>query len=168
MGLAPRNLEEEADLARATRAARALGSVYSAPPVPVEEIANRQGVRVIPATFGKLQEDVSGVCDFKARAIHVNAEDPPERRHYAIAHELAHFVLHEKRLRSDPESYRLLPRFGTPEADSLEREAHRFASELLVPEGLLRQVASKGPPAMLARIFKVPIDLMERRLKSGD
>jgi Zn-dependent peptidase ImmA (M78 family) len=144
-----------------------LAAVYTAPPIPVEEIAARAGVKVVWATFGELQNDVLAVCDFANRTININAEEPPERQHYAIAHELGHFVLHEDALRNDPDSYTLLPRSRTLEPDAFEQEVHSFASELLVPERLLMQVAHKAPPAELARIFKVPIELMERRLKRG-
>ena len=155
-----------ADIKKAEGLARDLAAVYSAPPVPVLEIAERHGVRVIPATFGQFQGDVSGVSDFQARQINLNVEDPPERQAYAAAHELGHFLLHGAFLLDHPDRYNLLPRFGAPKPGPLEEEAHAFAAELLIPKRLLMPVAKSAPPTQLASIFKVPIDLIERRLKS--
>jgi Zn-dependent peptidase ImmA (M78 family) len=154
-----------ADLKKAERLARELAGVYTVPPIPVLEIAERCGVRVIAATFGDLQENVSGVSDFSARQIHLNVEDPPERQAYAAAHELGHFLLHAEIFMANPDLYTLLPRVGAPKGSPLEDEAHAFAAELLIPKQLLMPVAKSAPPTQLASIFKVPIDLIERRLK---
>ena len=163
---APDFTTRKADLKRAEGVARELAQVYTAPPIPVLEIAERQGIRVVHATFGEFQEGVSGVSDFANRQIHLNVEDPPERQAYAAAHELGHLLLHGKTLIEHPEYYSLLPRFGAPKTGPLEEEAHAFAAELLVPRRLLVPVAKSAPPTQLASIFKVPIDLIERRLKS--
>lgn len=163
---APEQATGKGDLRKAEGLARELSAVYTSPPIPVFEIAERHGVRVVHATFGEFQENVSGVSDFSARQIHLNVEDPPERQAYAAAHELGHFLLHAGILAHDPDLYALLPRFGAPRPGPLEDEAHAFAAELLVPKRLLLPVAKSAPPTQLASIFKVPIDLIERRLTS--
>jgi hypothetical protein len=64
----------------------------------------------------------------------VNADDPVPRRRFTAAHELGHFVLHRRtmgRFRADtPETLR---EADEDVADQMEREANRFAVELLMP-----------------------------------
>ena len=163
---APDHATGKADLRKAESLARELAAVYTAPPIPVFEIAERHGVRVIQATFGDLQDSVSAVSNFATRQINLNVEDRPERQAYAAAHELGHFLLHAGIFEQHPESYNLLPRIGVPRPGPLEEEAHAFAAELLIPKRLLVPVAKSAPPTQLASIFKVPIDLIERRLTS--
>lgn len=64
----------------------------------------------------------------------VNADDPLPRRRFTAAHELGHFVLHRGTMggfRADtPDA---LPEADDDAADQMEREANRFAAELLMP-----------------------------------
>jgi Zn-dependent peptidase ImmA (M78 family) len=145
--------------------ARSLAAVYSAPPIPVEEIARKAGVQVVVQRLEVGGETVSALCDFQKAIIYVNAIEEPERRHYAIAHELGHFLLHRNDLVIEPDAYSVLPRLGTPPLTEFEQAAEAFAAELLIPRRLLDAVAKSAPPAELARIFKVPLEMMERRLK---
>lgn len=146
--------------------AEKLAGLYSRPPIPVLEVAQRNGVKVFPETFNKLRDSVAGFCDFKSETIYVNIEDPPERQSFTIAHELGHWMLHRTLFRQHSELYKPLPRFREPPPSVLETEAHHFASYLLVPKRLLVPVRNAAP-AELARIFQVPLELMERRLTNG-
>jgi Zn-dependent peptidase ImmA (M78 family) len=94
-----------------------------------------------------------------ARAeIWVSGHEPWERRRFSVAHEVGHHVLHAGAstagvfcragdLRPDPESPERLR----------EREANRFAAELLMPQPLVeREVEAHGPdPLVLCGIFRV-------------
>jgi Zn-dependent peptidase ImmA (M78 family) len=153
-----------ASVSVARNKARALATVYSGPPIPVKEIARKAGAIVKVQTLPHGQETVSALCDFDKGIIYVNAMEEPVRQHYALAHELGHFMLHRDMLKADPDLYTVLPRLGTPLPTPLEAAAEEFAAELLIPRRLLEPVKS-APAAELARIFKVPLDLMERRLK---
>src|SRR5690606_28199437 len=87
---------------------------YSAPPIPVHEIAENNGVNVVFADFGEHSEKVSGFCDFNARRLYVNADDTTERQSFTIAHELGHWLLHREAFLAEPDKYPVLPRFSEP------------------------------------------------------
>jgi len=69
----------------------------------------------------------------------VSAADQLPRRRFTAAHELGHFVLHRGtmgRFRADTD--RTLQEADGDVADQMEREANRFAAELLMPAELCR------------------------------
>jgi Zn-dependent peptidase ImmA (M78 family) len=139
---------------------------YSVPPIPVHEIAESSGVNVVFADFGENAEKVSGLCDFKEARIYVNRDDMPERQSFTIAHELGHWLLHRESFLEHPDEYRVLPRFSEPNrANTMEKEANKFAACLLVPERLLLPVRS-APVSSLAKIFGVSRTMMEFRLRN--
>ena len=63
-------------------------------PVPVEQVAAQLGIRIESADLG---EDCSAVLvrNGDRAVIGVNEDHHPNRRRFSIAHEVAHFVLHE-------------------------------------------------------------------------
>lgn len=150
---------------KAVATANALTSDISAPPIPVYEIAESNGINVVFADFGEHSESVSGLCDFKAARIYVNKDDSTERQAFTMGHELGHWLLHKDFYLENPDSYPVLPRFSNPNRDDpMEKEANKFAACLLVPERLLRPV--KGAPvSALASSFGVSRTMMEFRLK---
>ena len=151
----------------ARRKAEELTAPFSAPPIPVLEIAESVGVDVVFAGFGEAGEKVAGFCDFKAQKLYVNAHDPMPRQMFTMAHELGHWVLHRELFEQDASKYNVLPRFQRPsQSDKFEQEANAFAASLLVPSHLLRPVRH-APVAQLASIFGVSRQMMEIRLKHG-
>lgn len=151
-------------LAKST--ADSLTAEFSAPPIPVLEIAERNGVDVVFADFGKSKDDVAGFCDFEEKKLYVNEADSTSRQLFTMAHELGHWMLHRPIFEADPESYPVLPRFQDPDRDNpLEKEANAFAANLLVPKRMLAPVKSASV-ASLASAFGVSISMMEFRLKS--
>lgn len=93
-------------------------------------------------------------------AIVLHGGGDERRRRFTIAHEIGHFVLHPGRARAERGG-------GVNEAWRLqEREADRFAAELLMPEPLVRQaVLEQGADvARLADRFEVSRQAMQRRL----
>lgn len=152
------------DLARSE--ADRLTARYNAPPIPVLEIAESNGVDVVFASFGAHNQKVAGFCDFKAAKLYVNKEDKQERQFFTIAHELGHWLLHRGIFLAHPAQYPVLPRFQSVENHSpMEKEANQFAANLLVPERLLRPVM-KAPIATLASIFRVSRTMMEFRIQN--
>ena len=152
------------DLAEAT--ADRLTEPFSAPPIPVHEIAEQNGVNVVFADFGKHAETVAGFCDFKAKRLYVNAMDQAVRQSFTIAHELGHWLLHRAIFEGEPAKYPVLPRFTEPnQNDPLEKEANKFAASLLVPKRLLLPVRGASVAA-LAEIFGVSRTMMEFRVKN--
>jgi Zn-dependent peptidase ImmA (M78 family) len=153
----------------AKAAADNLTGVYTTPPIPVLEIAEKCGVNVIFTEFSKHSDTIAGFCDFSGKKLYVNSADHPNRQFFTIAHELGHWVLHKDYFIKEPEKYSILPRYQSPtRGDPFEQEANCFAAQLLVPERLLSQVRGSPEPgvAYLARIFIVSREMMENRLKN--
>jgi len=149
----------------ATSSADKLTEGISAPPIPVYEIAESNGVNVLFVDFGVNSEIVSGLCDFKAARIYVNKDDSTERQAFTMGHELGHWILHKEIYLANPDSYPVLARFSDPNRnDSMEKEANKFAACLLVPERLLKPVKD-APVASLAKSFGVSRTMMEFRLR---
>ena len=86
-----------------------LTASYSAPPIPVVEIAESNGVDVVFADFGSHSEKVAGFCDFGAAKLYVNKADIKERQFFTVAHELGHWILHREFFMKNPEQYYYFP-----------------------------------------------------------
>jgi len=151
-------------LREAQAAADALTSTFSAPPIPVKEIAEQSGVEVVFTSFGESSDRVAGFCDFDARRLYVNETDILTRQMFTMAHELGHWILHRDYFDDFPSSYNVLPRYSRPRENPLEREANIFAANLLAPSRLLRPVRDAGV-ARLADLFGVSRQMMELRLR---
>ncbi|WP_164008483.1 ImmA/IrrE family metallo-endopeptidase [Pyxidicoccus trucidator] len=99
---------------------------WQVPPGPVEnltELVEDVGVVVCLSHFGTPK--MCGMSDFNPEellppVIYLNAEMPPDRHRYTVAHEVGHLVFHH---------HLPLP----PELSLCEEEADRFASEFLMP-----------------------------------
>ena len=142
-----------------------LTDIHSYPPIPCLDIAEENGVAVFFTDFGEDAETVSGLLDFSKSRLYVNGNDMHERQSFTIAHELGHWLLHKGFFEAEPERYKLLPRFSSPDRDDpLERESNRFAACLLVPKRLLLPVMHEFA-VTLSRIFGVSRAMMERRIK---
>ena len=108
--------------------------------VPVEDIAESHLGLLIRDE--PLDDGVSGVLRIRERLIGVNAAEGerwPRRRRFTIAHEIGHWVLHRADI-ADLVVTRTVDyvpsdraKATTPE-EIREREANRFAAELLMPE----------------------------------
>jgi hypothetical protein len=108
----------------------------------------------------------------------VSAGDPLTRRRFSAAHELGHFLLHREtmgRFRAD--TMETLREADGGAADQMEREANRFAADLLMPAEVCRARAEElrarhgcGPRGVLvyrlASELLVSRDAMRFRLKS--
>ena len=108
--------------------------------VPVEEIASSYLGLLIRDEA--LADGVSGELRIRTREIRVNAAEGerwPRRRRFTIAHEIGHWVLHRDDIadcvitRTIDRVPRAREEAKTPE-QIREREANRFAAELLMPE----------------------------------
>lgn len=112
-------------------------------PVGIVTICKSYGITV----FEKyLPSEVSGFIviqkeDFQnygtGKLIVANLSDPPTRRRFTIAHELAHYILHKK-----PEE-ELFAHRDAGENSGIEQEANIFASNVLMPEKLVRDAISQ-------------------------
>lgn len=96
-----------------------------------------------------------------------NADEPPVRQRFTIAHELGHHALGHltpgKREWRDPKE-----NFFSTAYNPKEVAANRFAAELLMPEDAIRVAISEGTKTIsgLARTFHVSEVAMKFRLKN--
>ncbi len=83
----------------------------------------------------------------------VNADDPVPRQRFSLAHELGHFLLHAQQIREELAKGRILAlehnpgnRERDPDYEARERQANRFAAELLMPETIVNAVFRQAFP----------------------
>lgn len=128
--------------------ARALVAHYdvAAPPVPVEDIIDGEGLRILRFHWGR-DFRLDGLLVHNEQAIALNLDKPRLRQRFSLAHELGHYVLnHDYLKRLGPAVDLDHPPDDLPEpSDATEQEANAFANELLVPRPLLLHY--RQPPA---------------------
>lgn len=154
----------------------------SAPPVPVNKIADHEGIIVRYQPFHG-ESDVSAVLkrDVARTIIGVNSTHSATRQRFSIAHELGHYYLHENESMFVDFVKTLRPRLhyrnstSGQATDAEEVEANKFAAALLMPismirrnlEALLEDNADLPPDtavSQLAMKFHVSTSAMEFRL----
>ncbi|WP_390474351.1 ImmA/IrrE family metallo-endopeptidase [Altererythrobacter sp. MTPC7] len=106
------------------------------------------------------KDDKSGPSGF---TIYVNGNHPRVRRRFTIAHEIAHYALHES-LIGDGISDDALYRSGL--SSSVETQANRMAADILMPWHLIDEATSQGLGSVekLARHFDVSRSTMAIQL----
>lgn len=135
-------------------------------PVDLGALADALGLPVSyeksigPSIAGMLKRDPISPSGFK---IIVNANDAPRRQRFTVAHEIAHYILHRDLIEEgvvDDALYR------SKLSDDLERQADRFAAQLLLPANAVKksykETKALGP---LADKFQVSDAALRIRLK---
>ena len=154
------------------------GGELSAPPVDPLKVARAIGLPVVSDDLGP---DVSGLLIRRGEQVLVAVQraDPPNRRNFTVAHEIAHHVLgHQfqpgEHVHVDKGNYisHRGPRSSTG-IDPKEVEANQFAAALLMPSALVREAAQRFGSTLLdsnvselARLFKVSDQAMTIRLSA--
>jgi hypothetical protein len=138
-------------------------------PVDVVAIASELGINVwetnsLPSSIsGKIFRDPvnGGRSGF---SILVNAGHSLPRKRFTIAHEIAHFVLHKKRLESGELVDDSMYRSGVTATE--ETDANRFAADILMPFSLIHSLIALGikTPEQLAAKLQVSMPAMRIRL----
>ncbi|HTU19347.1 MAG TPA: ImmA/IrrE family metallo-endopeptidase [Gemmataceae bacterium] len=134
----------------------------------------------IPGDLGE-DEDLAGFLYLSGPfgRVFVNADDPVTRRRFTAGHELGHFVLHRASLGgkvSFGDSPATVVEVEDDTAMAMERQANRFAAELLMPASVCRArgdtfrstygVCPRGPFAYhLASELVVSPEAMRYRLR---
>lgn len=147
-------------------------------PTPLEKIAEAKGLSILrDQTF---EDSVSGILVPQKMTIIVNPGHPEVRQRFTIAHEIGHFLLH---LNQEHPKIIVDERFAfyrnkksSDGLDETEKEANRFAAELLMPEDILRKkVEVYGVDlfddyaiSSLASTFNVSEQAMTLKLQSLD
>ena len=171
-------MSRRANRKKARQEARALLEQYAikSAPVPVERIAKSLGIRV---EYAPLDDELSGLAHIRDEVpvIGINALHAPNRQRFTLAHELAHVRLHHRELERavhvDRGSLRRDP-LAAEGVDPIEIEANAFASEFLMPTGVLIEALRVHPidleddraVAVLAKRFRVSDAAMWYRLNS--
>lgn len=110
------------------------------PPIDVEFLVRAQGALLTSAPNN--DDTVSGFIlrvPGSPAVIGVNANHPPVRRRFTLAHELGHLLLHAgTELHIDRFVMRMRDERTSEGTDEAEIEANRFAAEILMPEDFLR------------------------------
>lgn len=109
--------------------------------------------------------------------IGVNSSHHPNRQRFTIAHELGHVVLHRAKLEATvliDKGRNFIPRdsISAEGIDLLEMQANAFASELLMPDRLVRQVLAESSRDIqdddyligMANRFRVSLAALQFRL----
>ena len=146
--------------------------LYSVPVDPVV-LANKLGIKVNNAVFS--DEGIAGLTAKRDKEILllVNQNDPPYRKRFTIAHELAHHFLHIFEGEQQDITHKKIDLFRLSETDMeglseekiKEIEANRFAASLLMPEELVRVFWRKYPSIeTMARLFNVSEEAMGYRV----
>lgn len=135
-------------------------------PVNVAAMAAELGVKV---EYDFLEPGVSGKIECSLFEDHctitVNMTHPETRQRFTIAHELAHYILHRDLIGDgviDNAMYR-----SERLSDERERQANRYAAQLLMPKKLVRRAWDDGARTReaLAALFKVSPEVAEIRMR---
>ncbi|MCT4654306.1 MAG: ImmA/IrrE family metallo-endopeptidase [Cohaesibacter sp.] len=98
--------------------------------------------------------------------IGVNKRHHPNRQKFSLAHEYAHYVKHRNQIEEMPIGEQILNRDG--DRNSIESQANRFASELLMPEKLVANAfrEAAGNLKGMANILGVSKEALSYRLEN--
>ncbi len=124
--------------AKAKAARRGLMNVL---PVPLEQIARREGIKI---ELAPLDDTLSGMSFIKngVAVIVLNLNHHPNRRRFTLAHEIGHHLLHVPYLTNNVHVDKIVlnrDAMSSQALDDKEMEANAFAAELLMPESELRR-----------------------------
>jgi len=149
-----------------TRVQQVIRRFTNAAPVDISGLAAALGVNVwqgnLRGNAGEIFRDLKK-GGFSGYSIRVNATDPPVRKRFTAAHELAHFLKHRNRFTNrliDDKMYR------SELGSAVEAEANRLAADLLMPGRLIRRFVEAGAksPEELAKKFNVSVQAMRLRI----
>lgn len=137
------------------------------PPVQTIDLAKKLGLNVYYVDWpddvsGRIQKDekLGGSSGY---AIFVNKRHHPNRRRFTIAHEIAHYVLHQDKI-GDGVYDDALYRSGLPQ--KVEYEANKLAADILMPLDKIGDALDQEPASVeqLAEQFQVSKSAMSIRL----
>lgn len=145
-----------------------LSSLYDKYPVPVGEICDILGIKVI---FDKQMDDsLHGKISYEEDKyfIRINDNHSAYNNIFTIAHELGHYLIHLEEVKKQGFADRKSNFNAIPcsyEERKKEREANNFAAELLMPEDKFVDIFSvtDGNLYALQEVFKVSLEAIEWR-----
>lgn len=111
------------------------------PPVDINGIAELLGFTIVPFDFPDSTAAVTFI-EGDSKTIGVNSNHAPTRQRFSISHELGHYLSGHESYDHGKTHVENRPTFLDPQ-NRQEIEANEFASELLMPEVLLRRDAAQ-------------------------
>jgi len=134
-------------------------------PLDVRTLAEKLGIVFVSEK--NMGDDISGILEKDENdlwTMRVNGKHHPNRIRYTIAHELGHFCLHrhQEKFFEDQIFFRGLERTKT------EKQANRFASELLMPESLFQQYLDDGFTDIESLAKKFGVSTLALRIRAKD
>ena len=140
-------------------------------PVPVHELPGRLGVKLKQAW---LADGISGMLENIGETflITINALDPDTRQRFTLAHEIGHYMLHRHLVGDGVDDDRVYRSTQVGKYHNTligpfeEREANKFAANLLMPRDLvnLKRSEDGATDATMASDFGVSERTMSIRL----
>lgn len=131
--------------------------------VDISSIAKKLGLNVYSASFEN--NDISGYIKYEngEKNIYVNNSQSVLRQRFTIAHEIAHFILHQDLLTKKGGT----PMFRGGNFNPAERQANRLAAALLMPKSKVTQMYQSHKSINdMAQLFWVSYDAMANRISS--
>ena len=127
-------------------------------PIPVEDVTKLFSLKV--KYYPKFPDSISGtiIKEENLNVIGVNKNHPKVRQRFTIAHELGHYIMgHDEKTNLDD---------SFDKNTDKEREANKFAGELLMPYDLLKSNIEKDNHdiPILAKKYEVSEQAMSIRL----
>lgn len=160
----PSNITRDQIIERAVKLCELEGSV------DVVKIAEGLGIDVFAIENGDdFDADMAYDPITGTFQIEVNQNHPFTRQRFSIAHELAHYVLHQDNVKKQGTINRI--RFGSQDYDKHEAEADKLAAEILIPEKSLKEYLGENKVVTAASVmdisqkFRVSIMMVILRLK---
>jgi Zn-dependent peptidase ImmA (M78 family) len=143
-------------------------------PVKLGEMARELGVHAIK--IASMPTGISGQITKEdgQYVIRVNRNDARERQRFTIAHEIAHYLLHQYVIDSTPDGITDNVLYRSGASERIEYEANRLAADLVMPMYLIeeklnsdfRGVVTEATIENLAASFSVSKAAMEIRLSA--
>jgi Zn-dependent peptidase ImmA (M78 family) len=141
------------------------GRFLETAPVDLNSMAAAVGVRVETLPLGG---DVSGKIERSPDGgfvISLNSHDGHRRRRFTLAHELAHYLLHRDLIGdgiTDSAMYR------SSLSNEVERQANRFAADLLMPAALVRRFWREGECSFAGMALRFDVSNEAARIRLKD
>jgi len=148
------------------------------PVIDVGKIAESYQVEIIYQDFDDNASGLLLIKDGKA-VIAVNADNPPNRQRFTIAHELGHYFLHAEKNTDDlfiDQSLYHRNAESSKGTNNIEIDANKFAASLLMPESMIKEAIANNELdlsddydlSLLAQKFQVSDKAMSYRLGNLD
>lgn len=146
-------------------------------PFPFENIEkDKQDVKIY---FAPLSDEISGSITYEKKEkrfnILINTNKPRTRQYFTVAHEMAHYFLHQEIFKNldiiidgdnNIDSTSMLYRASISEGTQIEIEANNFAASILMPtELVIRAWNVFKSVEECAKFFQVSVSAMSIRLE---